>query len=109
MKAVGVKELKNQLSRYLKMVRGGEFIYVTDRDEIVAELRQPTVPPAPKLSRWEHFLNEAEKEGSIVRAQPSEEKKPLNLKKLTKWPKKPSLQSTLDQVREDRFSDAHLL
>jgi antitoxin (DNA-binding transcriptional repressor) of toxin-antitoxin stability system len=40
MKAVGVRELKNQLSRYLQMARKGEYVLVTDRGEVVAELRQ---------------------------------------------------------------------
>ena len=40
--AVGVRELKNRLSEYLRRVRGGEEILVTDRGEVVAELRQPS-------------------------------------------------------------------
>lgn len=39
---VGIRELKNRLSQYLRMVRQGEEILVTDRGEVVAELRQPT-------------------------------------------------------------------
>ena len=42
MKVVGVRELKNRLSEYLRLVRKGEEILVTDRGEVVAELRQPT-------------------------------------------------------------------
>lgn len=42
MKAVGVRELKNRLSEYLRLVRAGEEILVTDRGEVVAELRQPS-------------------------------------------------------------------
>ena len=38
---VGVRELQNRLSEYLRMVRAGEEILVTDRGEAVAELRQP--------------------------------------------------------------------
>lgn len=45
MKAVGVRELKNRLSEYLRLVREGEDILVTDRGEVVAELRRPG-PPA---------------------------------------------------------------
>ena len=47
MKAVAVKELKNRLSSYLREVRDGEVVLVTDRGRVVAELRQPstTVPP----------------------------------------------------------------
>ena len=47
-KAVGVKQLKAKLSEYLRLVKSGETILVTDRDEVVAELRparrQPWVP-----------------------------------------------------------------
>jgi len=39
MKAVGVKQLKARLSEYLRFVKAGETILVTDRDEVVAELR----------------------------------------------------------------------
>jgi antitoxin (DNA-binding transcriptional repressor) of toxin-antitoxin stability system len=42
MKAVGVRELKNRLSEYLRLVRNGEEILVTDRGDVVAELRQPS-------------------------------------------------------------------
>ena len=42
MRAVGVRDLKNRLSEYLRMVRNGEEILVTDRGEVVAELRQPS-------------------------------------------------------------------
>jgi antitoxin (DNA-binding transcriptional repressor) of toxin-antitoxin stability system len=41
MKAVGIRELKNRLSEYVRMVRGGESVLVTDRGEVVAELRPP--------------------------------------------------------------------
>lgn len=42
MKAVAVKELKNRLSSYLREVRNGEVVLVTDRGRVVAELRQPS-------------------------------------------------------------------
>lgn len=44
MKAVGVRELKNRLSEYLRAVRSGEQVLVTDRGEVVAELRPPGQP-----------------------------------------------------------------
>ena len=44
---VGTRELKNRLSHYLRRVReAGESIYVTDRGEVVAELR-----PAGRLTK----------------------------------------------------------
>ncbi len=41
MKTVGLRELKNRLSEYVRAVRSGEGVLVTDRGEVVAEL----VPP----------------------------------------------------------------
>jgi len=58
MKAVGIKVLKNNLSRYLKEVRSGELIWVTDHEEVIAEIHKPTTPLPGKLSRWEVFLNQ---------------------------------------------------
>lgn len=43
MKAVGVRELKNRLSEYLRLVKTGEEVLVTDRGEVIAELHQPTL------------------------------------------------------------------
>jgi antitoxin (DNA-binding transcriptional repressor) of toxin-antitoxin stability system len=47
MKTVGVRELKNRLSAYLRLVKSGEEVLVTDRGEVIAELRQPS--PRPTL------------------------------------------------------------
>lgn len=39
MKAVGIKVLKAKLSEYVRQAKAGETILVTERDEVVAELR----------------------------------------------------------------------
>jgi len=41
MRQVGLRELKNHLSRYVRQVRAGHEIQVTDRGEMVAELLPP--------------------------------------------------------------------
>ena len=41
MKTVGVRELKNRLSEYIRQVRLGEGVLVTDRGHVVAELTPP--------------------------------------------------------------------
>lgn len=41
MKSVGLRELKNRLSEYVREVRSGEPVLVTDRGEVVAELIPP--------------------------------------------------------------------
>jgi antitoxin (DNA-binding transcriptional repressor) of toxin-antitoxin stability system len=46
MKAVGLRELKNRLSEYVREVRRGRSVLVTDRGEVVAELG----PPRPAAS-----------------------------------------------------------
>jgi len=38
MKSVGLRELKNRLSEYIREVRSGEGMLVTDRGQVVAEL-----------------------------------------------------------------------
>jgi antitoxin (DNA-binding transcriptional repressor) of toxin-antitoxin stability system len=72
MKAVGTKVLKDNLSKYLRMVREGETILVTDRDEVIAEIHRPTHPVPGSVSRWEAFMNQEERRGSITRALPGE-------------------------------------
>ena len=42
MKTVGIRELKNHLSAYLRRVRLGESVLVTDRGEVIAEFSPPT-------------------------------------------------------------------
>lgn len=44
MKTVGIRELKNRLSRYVRSASGGEAWAITDRGTVIAEL----VPPSPK-------------------------------------------------------------
>ena len=38
MKHVGLRELKNRLSEYVRLVRAGEHVQITDRGQAVAEL-----------------------------------------------------------------------
>jgi antitoxin (DNA-binding transcriptional repressor) of toxin-antitoxin stability system len=52
MRTVGIRELKNRLSEYLRQVRSGESVLVTDRGEVIAEFSPPgrgladaSVPP----------------------------------------------------------------
>lgn len=55
MKKVNIGVLKNELSKYIKMARGGETIVVMDRDEPVAEI--VPFPPA-KLDPYEQMVKE---------------------------------------------------
>jgi antitoxin (DNA-binding transcriptional repressor) of toxin-antitoxin stability system len=64
MKAVAVKELKNRLSSYLRDVKNGEVVLVTDRGQVVAELRQPSTGVA--LSAHDQILERLSAEGVLV-------------------------------------------
>ena len=66
MKVVGVKQLKARLSEYVRLVKAGETIMVTDRDEVVAELtarRQRLVE-----EDWEDLLESLADAGEVTRA-----------------------------------------
>lgn len=41
MKKIGIRQLKSQLSEYVRLARAGERIQVTSHGEVVAELRPP--------------------------------------------------------------------
>lgn len=42
--SVGLRDLKNRLSEYVRLVRQGEDVLVTDRGEVVAEIRRVGSP-----------------------------------------------------------------
>ncbi|MBM3271173.1 MAG: type II toxin-antitoxin system prevent-host-death family antitoxin [Candidatus Sericytochromatia bacterium] len=44
---VGIREFRTELSRFLRAVREGETILVTDRGKVVAEVRAPGAGPLP--------------------------------------------------------------
>ena len=50
MKAVSVKQFKARLSEYLRLVKTGETVLITDRAEVVAELRPARRQSAGSLS-----------------------------------------------------------
>jgi prevent-host-death family protein len=80
MKTVGTRELKNRLSRYLRLVRSGETIIVTARGKTVAQI----VPPSPKEENAEsldEILKQLEAEGHLrLGTRPFKKIKPLQLK-----------------------------
>lgn len=68
MVAVGLKALKNQLSKYVRVAAAGEVVLVTDRDRVVAEL----TPPCPGRSALlaDELLADAVARGLIRPAEP---------------------------------------
>ena len=72
MKAVAVKELKNRLSSYLREVRDGEVVLVTDRGRVVAELRQPS--SGTPLAAHDRAIERLRAEGLLVPGLPQDER-----------------------------------
>jgi antitoxin (DNA-binding transcriptional repressor) of toxin-antitoxin stability system len=99
MKAVGVKSLKNQLSRYLKEVQAGETILVTDREQVIAEIHGPTSSASGRVDRWEAFLSEQERRGTLRRPTRPDVTLRVDLPPL---PRRVDIARLLDDTRADR-------
>jgi len=101
MKAVGVKQLKARLSEYLRSVKAGEVILVTDRDEVVAELRPPRQLPPPLES--EDTMQSLADAGEITRARQS--KGEWSWKARGMGLETGAAQTLLDEIRAERATD----
>jgi antitoxin (DNA-binding transcriptional repressor) of toxin-antitoxin stability system len=67
MKVVGIKQLKARLSEYVRLAKAGETVLVTERDEVVAELR-PSRRRTPIADRLEELLDTLAASGEVTRA-----------------------------------------
>jgi prevent-host-death family protein len=67
MKVVGIKQLKARLSEYVRLAKAGETVLVTERNEVVAELR-PSRRQNPIADRLEELLDGLAASGEITRA-----------------------------------------
>jgi prevent-host-death family protein len=101
MKAVGVKQLKARLSEYLRLVKAGEVVLVTDRDEVVAELRPARELPPPGES--DDQLQALADAGEITRARESKGRWRWKASGLGLAPG--TGRALLDEIRSDRDSD----
>jgi antitoxin (DNA-binding transcriptional repressor) of toxin-antitoxin stability system len=63
MEQVGIRELKSNLSSYIRRANAGEIIVVTDRGKVVAQLRAPG--PLPDESELPPLLLKAAGEGKV--------------------------------------------
>jgi antitoxin (DNA-binding transcriptional repressor) of toxin-antitoxin stability system len=98
MREVGIRELKNHISEYIRLVREGEVVMVTDRGEVVAELRAPA--PVSELERKYPALVEMARKG-LVRL-PSEPNRPGIYKRLPSVTPPGTAARLLDEERGER-------
>lgn len=87
--AVGIRELKNKLSQYLKAVRQGEKLAITDRGEVIAY-----ITPAEKSNQYEELVR-------LIREQKASWKggKPAGSKHPVKVTGKPTSQIVIEERR----------
>jgi prevent-host-death family protein len=96
MKAVGIRELKAKLSEYIRLIKAGEDILVTDRGEVVAEIR----PARKKLidPKEDQGLQSLARQGCLSLGGQNNPKAYLELSKLTETPSS----QLLDEERGSR-------
>ena len=101
MRAVGIRELKNRLSEYLRLVEEGEVVLVTHRDQVVAALGPPPQFQRVVDETATHALERLSRAG-MLRLAVGE---PLSISAaLLTPPSTPiDLQAVLDAAREDRL------
>ena len=93
-RAVGTRELKTRLGSYLREVRRGRTIVVTDRGEPVAELRPIVLAKAGTAARLDQLVAL----GYLSRASPARLARFRPIRH-----KGPSLARAVVEDREDRF------
>jgi prevent-host-death family protein len=93
-KAVGARELKTRLGRYLREVRRGGTIVVTDRGEPVAELRPIAVAKGGSTARLDQLVAL----GYLSRTSPAGLAPFRSIRH-----KGPALSRAVAEDREDRF------
>jgi prevent-host-death family protein len=67
MRRIGSRELKNRLGKYLRAVRQGQTLLITDRGRPIAQLGP--APTEPNRTTLENRLKELEAQGLIRLAQ----------------------------------------
>jgi prevent-host-death family protein len=80
MRKMGSRELKNRLGRYLRAVRKGESLLITDRGKTVARF-SPVKEESDARVSLKKFLEELEAEGLIhLGSRPLRKFRPLKIK-----------------------------
>ncbi len=97
MKQVGIRELKNRLSHYVRRAKAGEEIQVTDRGEPVAELVPPRRTRTGTTMRQR--LEELAKRGLVTLGGPRD---PRVYRRMRRLAPDGTAQKLIDEERGDR-------
>ena len=97
MPKVGLRQLKNRLSHYVRQVRAGREIQVTDRGEVVAELVPPRRGAGAATGR--EGLADLARRGRITLGLPND---PKVYRRMPRLLKAGELQRLIDEERGER-------
>jgi antitoxin (DNA-binding transcriptional repressor) of toxin-antitoxin stability system len=100
MKAVGVKVLKAKLSEYLRLVKTGVTVLVTERDEVIAEIHPARRQRLGELSLHDKLVAMAERGEATLASSPLRRDWTGFLKEIAPV-QGVDLQKVLDELRED--------
>lgn len=100
MVTVGIRNLKDSLSKYLKMVKSGEHIIITDHNKIIAEIIPASAnqEPEPKLAK---YINEQIETGGIS---PATKRTEIRLREINEQGTKPT-RKAVSQIYGETRSD----
>lgn len=98
MTTVQIKVLRDNLSKYLRLVKEGEVILIKERDTVIAEIRQPSKEIKEK-TKWEITREKWIQEGVLVPAKKNSRAKLPEIlgPKITRK----EFQKILDEARSD--------
>lgn len=89
MKSIGIRELRQHASKYIRLVKEGECIEITDRGEPVAMLTA--------IPKDEGVLDRLRREGRLI-----ERKTPFDVSKIRRFPPTPGVPLPSEQLQIDR-------
>lgn len=99
-KTAGVREFRTKLSEYLREVKRGETVLITDRGQVIAEVTPPGKGTVLELSREDRELRQLLADGLVSHLGTQEE---------GEWPepkdrgvRRGEAQAALEADREDR-------
>lgn len=103
MRAVGVRDFRNKLSEYLRLVADGEIVLVTKHDVVIASLQPP-----PRIQRVvneteDQALDRLARAGLIRRSRGRGGLSSLRKPPLPIPPPTRSIQEIMDETRSDRW------
>ncbi|XDD45296.1 type II toxin-antitoxin system Phd/YefM family antitoxin [Leptospira sp. WS39.C2] len=103
MKSVGIRDLKNNLSKYLHLVKSGETIVITEHEQVIAEIKKPAEFLKDSNKRVLLYLEEQSKIGKIKLAKRNGSQIESIIKEFNHKMPKLDWENIYDQARSDRF------